>query len=248
METYKNEIPNWIIEDDTFLFHGSSNVSEQELDKGHTHNFSFIPNERIAEIAKTYRDMNWSGVRSGGFGVLNSFSSSDLHPTAGKYFYLGESPKRLALYATADFAGGELLRSVYYSLKDLLAYIEEPALREQHENEIDEHIHSPIRYNVNLETLKKRVDSFLPVFKEVESIRNNYKYGLLYCYKVQVEDYSKIIYRGGMGILAKEAFATDRLKAKIIFDDVKSYFGGFMSSDDLRIERTIVWMGRLEKG
>ncbi len=135
MEIYKNQIPQFILDYDTFLFHGTSNLYEAILDTGSlvgTRNVSF---EQIEDILSLYKKINWYGNHSGGYAVLSSFSVADKNSN-GKYLFLGETPHRCCLFASKKFAGGELIRSVFHSINDLIKYVNNEIIREKHKKQM----------------------------------------------------------------------------------------------------------------
>jgi hypothetical protein len=247
METYINEIPEWLLEDDTYLFHGTSNLSEQNLDKGIIISFSFLPLDTLHRIISIYEKMIWFGNHQGGFGVLKNYSNRD-HHNNGKYFFLGETAHRCSLYASSDFAGGELVRSVYYCLNDLEEYLINPKFREKHKSDLvrDYELYGKVD-GVDLNWLESHVDSFKSILSDVASLRNSFKYGIIYCYKIEKEDYASLVHRNGMGILVKEPLPPERLKAKLVFNDpIENYFGNIFQ-DKKRQDRYLKWFNRLGK-
>jgi hypothetical protein len=248
MEIFKNEIPDFILNDDSYLFHGSSNLNEQNLDNGFTNGNTTISFDIIEKIISVYQEMTWSGNHGGGYAILSTFSVCDKKDDE-KYFFLGETPKRCSLYSTSDFAGGELVRSVYYSLKDLEKYLTNSELRKKHKSDLirDFRLYGKI-YDVDLKRLENQVNSFKSILSDLEHLRNGYKYGIIYCYNIKKEDYTNLVHRGSMGVIVKDALPKERLVAKLIFTPpVEEYFGKSLI-DELRFERHLIWSERLKNG
>jgi hypothetical protein len=85
MQIFRNTVPQLFENDNTYLFHGTSNISESNLDKSFSKTDSFISFEIIDKIIAVYQSLNWSGKHGGGYAVLNSFSIADKNKN-GKYF------------------------------------------------------------------------------------------------------------------------------------------------------------------
>jgi hypothetical protein len=246
LETYKNEIPAWILNDDSFLFHGSSNISESELDKGIVTNFSFVTQEIVDKVLSIYDKMAWYGLHGGGYAVLCSFSNTDIHPEKGKLFFLGETIQRCKLYASEDFAGGELIRSLFYGIRDLQLYIVDAQIRNDHEAQVErDRIYSHKTNQYNLADLTKEVTLLNQTFQNIVKLRDSYKYGIIFCYKIEETDYNLLQNRRGMGIAIKQSLPTQNLKAKLIFEkDFLASFPGPMQ-DKLKTERLLIWYKRV---
>ena len=249
VEIYKNEIPSWILEDDSFLFHGTSNLSEQNLDNGFTNSYSPVSFEIVDYIGSIYNEMPWWGKDTGGYGILNTYSNRDRNKN-GKYFFLGETAQRCSLYASKEYAGGELARSVYHSIKDLNTFLTDKTIRELHKQAIEKDFEYYGPYKpVDLDWLAQQIIHLQPTFRNLEELRNSYKYGIIYVYKVEENDYTNLIYsKSGMGFKVLEPLPLNRLKVKLIFDPpIENYFGN-MFSDKLRIQREMIWSKRIIRG
>jgi hypothetical protein len=72
MEQYFDYIPDRIINEDSLLFHGTSNIAEPFID-GNTFNPLFRFLQKVCEeIIEIYKEMNWNGL-PGGYSVLCPF-------------------------------------------------------------------------------------------------------------------------------------------------------------------------------
>jgi hypothetical protein len=241
--TYQNELPAALKQNDNLLFHGSSNISEQALDVGQTINYSFIKKEAIEALINVYDAINWKGFHGGGYAVLNSFSNTDWTVDGKRGFFLGEPLERCKLYASKDFAGGELIRSIWYSLLDLHHYIVDENIREEHKKYVElNYVYTRKSYDVNLEKLRLEIANFDSFFNEITTLRDNYKYGVIYCYEFKFEDYKFLEHRGGMGIIADQEAITDRLICKVLITEDD----GLDFSDTTSARRTL-WSKRLRK-
>ena len=249
VEIYKNEVPSLVLEDDSFLFHGTSNLSEQNLDSGITNSYTPVSFEIVDNIVSIYKKMSWWGKNSGGYGVLNSYSIRD-RTEKGKCFFLGETAQRCSLYASKEFAGGELTRSVYHSINDLNIFLTDVTIRDHHKRTIEKDYEYYGPYNpVDLDWLAQQIVPLKQVFSDLEELKNSYKYGVIYGYKIEEVDYTNLIYsKYGMGFKVSEPLPLDRLKVKLIFDPpVENHFGNIFS-DKLRIQREMIWSKRIKMG
>lgn len=80
----------------------------------------------------------------------------------------------------------------------------------------------------------------------MKALRNSYQYGIIYCYKIEKDDYTKLAHRGGMGVIVNETLPKERLVAKLIFTPpVEEYFGKSLT-DELTFERHITWSDLLK--
>ena len=247
METYLNEIPESILTVDNFLFHGSSNLSEKNLDLGITDNYTPISTDLINQIISVYKEMCWWGTQAG-HGNLIAYSVQD-NNVDSKYFFLGETPQRCSLYASKDFAGGEFTRTVYYSLKNLEEYLVNKEMQEKHRKNMERDFEYYGKlYDVDFNKLHQSVASFKPILSDLEVQRNKYQYGIIYCYKIEKEDYRNLTERnGGMGIRVDKALPKERLKAKLIFESpIENHFEDSLI-DKLRLARTLIWKQRLKR-
>ncbi|WP_340111008.1 hypothetical protein [Maribellus mangrovi] len=244
MEIFRSKLPASILIDHNYLFHGTSNIYESKLDTGDTKGNKEIPIELISNVLSLYKGIKWFGDHGGGYAVLSTFSVADQN-RKGKYLFLGETYQRSCLYATKDFAGGELNRSLYHSIRDLFTYIEDKAVREKHRKQMErDYPFTGEKYDVNLEYLNYELKKYLQIYSELSNLINSYKYGVIYCYKIEKEDYPKLIHRGQMGIMVHEPLPSKRLQAKLILNNPEEIYNENLISNS-NFKRSLIWKSRL---
>jgi hypothetical protein len=246
MEVYIDNVPDSIINENSLLFHGTSNIAEPFIDSN-----SFNPESRFSqkvceEIIEIYREMNWDGSPRG-YGVLSSFSIIDYKNKNERFLFLADNVNRAALFATQDFAAGELVRSLFYSILDLKEYLEQEHLRNNHKAYIEfNYIYYRNKYDVDLKELTVRVNNLESLFINLTELRNKYQYGVVYCYKVESDQYYKLKDRGNMGIVLTQDLDKSSLIAKIILSDSKAIeINDNRSQNKLMLKKKIFWKQNL---
>jgi hypothetical protein len=246
MEQYFDYIPDSIINDEHILFHGTSNIAEPFIDKNIFNpqcNFSQKISEEIIAI---YKEMNWDGLPVG-YGVLCSFSITDFKNENEKSFFLADTVNRAALFATKDFAAGELARSLFYSILHLKNYLELEHLRNEHKADMEfNFIFYRKKYNVDLTELTAKVNNFESLFINLTELRNKYQYGVVYCYKIESDQYYKLKDRGNMGMILTQDLDKSCLLAKIILSDSKAIeINNIIRNNKLWIKKMLFWKENL---
>lgn len=189
--------------------------------------------------------MNWDGL-PGGYGVLCSFSNIDFKTENKKYLFLAETVNRAALFATQDFAGGELVRSLFYSILHLKNYLEQEHLRNEHKADMAfNFIYYQKKYDVDLKELTAKVNNLESLFINLTEVRNKYQYGVIYCYKVESDQYYKLKDRGNMGIILTQDLDKNCITAKIILSDSKAIEINNINFNKLWLKKMIFWQKNL---
>ena len=244
VQIFNDTVPDFLENDDEILWHGTSNVSEIYLNKMHPVPFSWFSKGNLEKIISIYKKIGWAGIHGVGFAVLNTFSLCDFVDAINKNIYLGETVERTKLYASADFAGGELVRSVYYSIKDLGRYSTEPDIRDKNAKYIErENEYTFIKKPIYLGDISSDIIALSDIMKKATEIRSVFKSGVIYGYKILPKDYKKLLCGGGMGILLKESLdpATKVYKVVLSKDEQFNKF-----SQDDRFSRTVIWQKRIK--
>ncbi len=160
---------------------------------------------------------------------------------AEKYFFLSENPNKCLLYATRNFAVGEFVRALCYSIVHLKEYLTKETVRTEHREYVEmEFMYTRKAYDVNLAELEIEVHKLDTLLQKVSEISNQYRCGILYCYNILPDEYKKLQYRGGMGIIALDPLNRESIVAKIIYDDILDHH--VFETD---INRSLLWKGRL---
>ncbi len=123
--------PPQIAEDSWIAYHGTSAIYEHSIDsEGIQPRSSGASSELVESVKELYRTMCWWGEDTGGYGVLYAFvPHSQWHD---RPVFLAESSYRALLYATSDFAGGEIARGVRRAIADLQRYVGDSEVRQRH--------------------------------------------------------------------------------------------------------------------
>jgi len=245
IEEFIDFIPDSLINDDGILFHGTSNIAEPFIDKN-TYSPLFKYSAKDCEsIIEIYAEINWDGL-PGGFGVLSTFSTKDYKTENEKYLFLAVTVNRAALYATQNFAGGELVRSLYLSILHLKNYLEQEHLRNDHKADMELNlIYYLKKYDVDLKELTAKINKLEPIFLNLNTIRNSYQYGVIYCYKVGPNQYHKLKNRASMGIIVTKELDKSCLIAKINLKDSKAIESNNVRNQNLMIKKLVFWSENL---
>lgn len=240
METYHNTYPPEISNDDTLLFHGTSNISEFEFESGTKPYEMPFSLKDVMEISSVYNNLRWCGIHVGGYAVLSSFSQSGYF-NGKRSLYFGETIKRCQLFSSRDFAGGELVRSIYYSIQDLIALIESSEIRENYQLEYEGDVANWDKpYELDLPSLSNKVMQLEPLFHRAKKIRESFKYGVIFGVKPDPDFYPFLQVNRAMGIsLAAHNFSIRPL-IKIIFEQDPA----FQFDDELLSQRSTIWQSR----
>jgi len=232
-----DNIPEYILNDKNVLYHGTSNIAEVFIDNNTSNNLLEFSLKACNEIIQIYQEINWDGL-PGGYGVLSTFSKNDFRNENKKFMFLALTADRAARFATKDFAAGELARSVFYSILHLKNYLQKEELRSEHKADMERNfIYYQKNYDVDLNLLSNKVNNLDPIFKMVTELRNKYQYGVIYCYKIQPNQYHKLENKNAMGIIIKDELDKSTLVAKII---IKNY-DNLLIRDKSFINRALFW-------
>jgi hypothetical protein len=246
MEVYIDNVPDSIINENSLIFHGTTNIAEPYID-GNTYNPVCRFSQKVCEeIIEIYRGMNWDGL-PGGYGVLCSFSITDFKNENEKHFFLADTVNRAALFATQDFAAGELVRSLFYSILHLKNYLEQEHLRNDHEADMEfNFIYYRKKYDVDLKQLTAKVNNLELLFINLSELRNKYQYGVVYCYKVESNQYYKLKDRANMDMILTQDLDKSCLVAKIILSDSKAIeINNIIRNNKLWIKKMLFWKENL---
>lgn len=230
--------------DPWLLFHGTSGEVGSRIERqGLTPAGNGISRDVIARIVAIYDELHWAGTDAGGFGILKPFSlDHDFYFSGRKPTYLAESSWRAALFATADFAGGESCRALRRALGDLELLLASPATREQRLKHLQreyEHLEGTDLYSdyvrpVDLDWLADHLTLLRPLSIQWNRPLERFNHGVVYAVRLEPSDLPDVEYHHPMGLKLFTALDPDRLIAKV---HVPPDWKHFPRSDDRRLNR-----------
>ena len=205
MNILDSEIPNSVEMDPWLVFHGSSNIYQEAINQsGLRPNASSFSLSELKQVEAVFTKLYWDGDHPSGYAVLKPFSiGHDHNHQEGKPLYLAESVQRASLYATSDFAGGEICRALYYCLEDLIMYLEDDHFREQHVRKLEMR---PGRERIDrtlipkLDWVRNEVELLSNIKDRISAIRNSFSYGLIYAIRLDEKKLNDISHARSMGL------------------------------------------------
>lgn len=211
--------------DGFILFHGTSSTQEAGIDAN-----GLIPTESrfrkvdLERLVALFDSIDWVGLKSA-YGLLTNYSLGyDYAHPQGKPVYLADGAKYALGYASREFAGGEIARSVRYAFADLRSYVENPSIRAAHIAE-DEAERVPLRQmgeierkplpNFNPNILRSALDEMTQVEKAAVEALTEFTHGVVYAVRITPQDLDNMECGGPMGIKCFQPLGPDRLVAKM---------------------------------
>lgn len=242
MKIYFNECPPEILEDNTLLFHGTSNLSESAFEGEKIEVSSPFSLAEINQINQLYEEIDWCGIHGGGYAVLSSFSITGYFEGKRK-MYFWPSSERVTPFASRDFAGGELLRSVFYALEDLFSFAGSEQMQHEHIEAFNSNPYNfGPKFSVDIKRFVDKVLQLKEMRQKAKAIRERYQYGIVYGFRFEPDDYKFLEDNPSMGISFSGNPPKSALVVKIILPAVKSFMGENLTD----LEKYRVWKNRLE--
>ncbi|QDT36020.1 hypothetical protein [Stratiformator vulcanicus] len=217
--------PAEIDQDSWVQYHATSSSNEAKID---AEGLRWSPNlfsvEDIVDVVSVFRSMNWCGVHSSGYVVLDSFSlSGDFQGEDFKPMYFREYSLRSLIYAQRDFAGGESARAIRYATRDLERYLKEEMVREDHYQSqrreaisLVASVAVPNRVvRVNLRWLQKQVDRLRPLRERCDALAQQHEYGVVYAVRFSQEDIPFLRLSSAMGLRCYSPLARNKIVGKV---------------------------------
>jgi len=231
-------IPEHVQDDPWLMFHGSSNVFEDEvLSEGLSATGAKFSRQELLGVAKIFEALSWAGEHPGGYAVLRPFSfDHDSAHERGRPIYLAESALRAANFATADFSGGEICRALHYSFADIRRYIDDEGLREEHARKCEARPGMARLSRGELPSVdfvRQSLADLSEIRDKVAQIRSQYEYGVVYALRITVEDLSAFGYHPSMGIKCFRAIAPDEIQA--MYPIPREYEASMQEQDEIRL-------------
>ena len=200
--------------DPEIAFHGTSNCFESTIDSGGlTPNRSMEWRGAIDRLVALFRELDWCGTSGASRAVLEPFSLNHDHgDQRGKPIYLAESSDRAVTFASKDFAGGENARALRHSFRDLRAFLDEPAIREEHLDRITRNLRArgipqsvafaqatKTLAAVDISKIRTELDALQHVEREVAHFEECHRYGLIYALRLAAKT-MELEYHTSMGL------------------------------------------------
>lgn len=217
-----NSFPPHIAKDPNVLYHGTSNTNEKTIEKeGIKINTSTFSKKEIEDILTLFDSVKWPNKRFWSENNLRNYSlNHDFKDDKIKPIYLGECAGRVGLYASKEFAGGEICAQVRNVFRDLNKLITDP---EELKNELksikraENYTQKKANdYDLGLNELQKELDSKKHYLIKANQSLNDFEHGVIYAIKVEKEDEAYLEYslQGQMGIKCFRSVPPSRIIAK----------------------------------
>lgn len=250
-------LPTHILADEWVLYHGTSNLCENDIETTgfQSRQDSLISLEVVQRVLACFSRLNWYGNDQGGYVVLKSYTAlHDYSYKSGKPIFLGLSCRWSLLYATRDFAGGEGCRGLRKALHDLHTYLADEdvrvgALTQCIDNIINEYGEVVYEDMVPLAVeeltwLQDELTVLQPVREYVDSLYEQYRYGIVYAIKFNKKDIANLFYANGMGITHVGTISRDKIVAKLLTDGSSTAYNSYIG-DRQRFMNMQTWHGRV---
>ena len=218
--------PDEICDDLWIVYHGTSSISEEEIDRcGLQWRPTFAKRAEVEDIVSIFDTMSWAGKHGGGFPVLKPFSlNHDFAASDRKPIFFAESSYRALLYATRDFAGGETTRALRLAFADLQEYLSSPDLRHSHMTDLWREYHHLKRIGaavgnppseINLSWLHSEVKKLEELETRCREAFEIHRYGIVYAIRFNESDLSLLESSTSMGIKAPTVTLPEKIIAKV---------------------------------
>ena len=239
--------PDAICDDPWVLYHGTSNLAEMCIEEGGIFRAEDnIQKEDVEKVVNIYKVLNWCGVDQGGLAVLEPFSL--LHDFSEKNvgaIYMAETSYRALLYATYDFAGGEVARALRKAINDIDRYFSEPKLRYEHldmlkmEYEQTGKVGMP-QECIDMFWLESELRCLESIRRKSKAPQEQYAYGIVYAVRFNENDCQNLRYHQSMGVIASGTIRPEKMVAKVL---IPSDFNYVFQQYDRRIKSIVERIG-----
>lgn len=248
LQSCETLFPPEVDRDPWVQYHATSSISEQQIDaEGLLWSASTCSASEVLEVVRVYRSMNWCGLHSGGYVVLDSFTAAgDFQGRETKPIYFREYSLRSLIYAKRDFAGGESARAVRYALRDLERYLSEQSIREEHyayQHRCAVNLSStgaipnPV-IRVDLEWLGSQLSRFSDLRQRCDTCEASHQYGVVYAVRLTLDDIPSLNFSDSMGLRCYKHVTADRIVEKV---HVHADTGRLPKGNDYRLVQQNEW-------
>lgn len=212
-------IPHEAQMDPWLVFHGTSNIYEESIStNGLCPGTSSFDLSELMQVESIFDRLHWDGIHPGGIAILKPFSiNHDFSHEDEKPIFIAPSAHFASLFATSDFAGGEICRSLYYCIADLHKYLEDEKIREKHVRKL-EMISEQSRIDrpaiPTLDWVRSNVGQLSELKAKVEKIRASFCYGVIYAIRLDVTNLADINFHTFMGIKSFRSIQESEIETK----------------------------------
>lgn len=213
-------------DDPLTLYHGASSANEALIEqRGLTPGESLFTLEQLLAISSIFHDLNWAGSSLGSLCVLEPYSiGHDFAGSGAKPVYLAESAHRAATYASYDFAGGEIARTVRICMSELWSYAQDPSVRETHTEQLKAELDYckmvgaplPVMPKADLARIEERLRQLDPVYKAACRAEELHAHGVVYAIRLSEQVLSRSEIHGSMGIKCFETLPPEMIIGKAL--------------------------------
>ena len=223
--------PDSIDRDAWVFYHATSSLAEDAIDSmGLAWTPAICSFEEVETLVRIFRSMNWSGLHTGGYVVLASFTlQGDFQGKKAKPIYFREYSCRSLIYAKRDLAGGESASAVRLAMRDLEGYHRNQAVRQEHYEHqrqacIQEvrsgYLPTPVM-RVSLEWLGRQIEALGELWARCEEICTRHTHGVVYAVRFTPDDLPFLDYSDPMGLRCYRPLPVERIvgKARILAPD-----------------------------
>jgi hypothetical protein len=236
-------VPETLDRDPWVLYHATSSALCAEIEReGFIAREDTAHPEAIRKLLTLYASIGWHGISTGGYAVLSGFSFLRNHLSAERPIYFTTYAHRSPLYARPDFAGGETARGIRHAYRDLLRYLNEPALREQHlQKQRRECIALVQRDGLpsrvitpNLDWLRTRLTALAQVYQQLDALERTGGDGVIYAVQFAREDLPYMDYQWSNGVSVFRSIPAQRICHKVEISDSHEITATTSSDSPLR--------------
>lgn len=237
-----NPFPQHIADDPNVLYHGTSSTNELSIENsGLKINTTVFSKKEIEDVLELFDSVKWphkkfwSESNLQNYSLNHDFKNEDLKP-----IYLGECAERVSLFASKEFAGGEIARSVRNAFIELEKLFTDPKELEKELARIETESSFTGRtaqdYDLDLSELKKMLDAKRDYYNIASQLKDDYQYGIIYAIKIEAEDEPHLEYsiRSQMGVKCYTSLPASRIIAKTtVSPEYINDFNKFINYRDL---------------
>ena len=200
----------------------------------------------LESVVSIFDQMCWTGESGGGYPVLMPWSVGfDFNDERSRKVFLAESSFRAALYASADFAGGEAMRAVRHCFVDLNRYIEDEDVRERHVGDQQNEAELTGQPIVQREPrwIQEQLTAIVDMKGRCDDAAVRHQFGVVYGVRFQPSDVPNLKWHGAMGLISRCAIPASRLVGKVIIPaDVEPAFCEDKQRLRVILEPSGVWL------